>query len=193
MTNARDAAENKILDDYISEPAHDLATLERYLALYPDAADALHNLHFAMHTRGVAAAQLEGAEDEPWLDSAVARVQARLGAAPLDPFESKSPEQLAAVRQRLGIRAATFKGFCDRFVDVSTVPRHVLRELAHDLDRSLIELLAFLVQPPRMAASQSFRADGRPGAPAAKISFAQLLEQSNETEEVRRRLLEERD
>jgi hypothetical protein len=44
-----------------------------------------------------------------------------------------------------------------------------------------------------MAASQSFRADGRPGAPAAKISFAQLLEQSNETEEVRRRLLEERD
>jgi hypothetical protein len=193
MTNARDAAENKILDDYISEPVHDLATLERYLTLYPDAADALHNLHFAMHTRGVSTAESEGAEDELWLDAAVARMQGRLAAAPLDPFEGKSPEQLAAIRQRLGMRAATFKGFCDRFVDVATVPRHVLRELAQDLDRSLTELLAFLVQPPRMAASQSFRAEGLPSAPVAKITFAQLLEQSNESEEVRSRLLEERD
>lgn len=193
MTDAHSAAESKILDDYISEPVHDLATLERYLDVYPDAAEALHNLHFAMQTRGASSAELEGADDELWIDAAVARVQGRLGAVPVDPFEAKSPEQLAALRQKLGMRAATFKGFCDRFVDVATVPRHVLRNLAHDLDRSLTELLAYLAQPPRMAASQSFRAEGRPSAPAAKITFVQLLEQSNESEDVRSRLLEERD
>jgi hypothetical protein len=146
-----------------------------------------------MRTRGAAAMEPENSGDEVWLDTAVARMQSRLGAAPVDPFESLTPDQLLALRQKLGIRAATLKGFCDRFIDVATVPRHVLQDFANNLDRSLTEFLAFLVLPPRMAANQSFRADGRPSAPAVKITFAELLEQANESEEVRSRLLEEPD
>jgi hypothetical protein len=92
----------------------------------------------------------------------------------------------------LGIRAATLNGFRDRFVDAATIPRHVLQDFAEAVGQTLAEFLAYLAQPAQLA-NQSYRADGRPSAPNSKISFAQLLEQANESQDVRSRLLEDRD
>jgi hypothetical protein len=191
MTDDRLAAENRILDDYLSEPVQDRTTLERYLLLYPMHADALHDLHFSLLQHSEGAAIADQAVDAAWVNTAVARMRQRLDATPKDPFQGLTPAQLTAIREEVGIRAGTLAGFRDRLVDAATVPRRVLQQFAAAIGQGTAEFLAYLALPPKMAANQSFRAQGKPQAPAQKISFAKLMEDANEPDDVRARLLED--
>src|SRR5579863_8740568 len=115
MTDPRFTAENHVLDDYLSEPVQDRATLERYVRLYPAHADALHDLHFRIHQQK-GEAPTDDSVDEAWLDDAVSRMRRRLDAAPIDPFQGLTPAQLTTIREQIGIRAFTLSGFRDRLV-----------------------------------------------------------------------------
>jgi hypothetical protein len=128
MTDDREAAENRILDDYLSEPVQDRTTLERYLLLYPMHADALHDLHFSLLQHSDGAAIADQAVDAAWVDTAVARMRQRLDATPKDPFQGLTPAQLTEIREEVGIRAGTLAGFRDRLVDAATVPKRVLQQ-----------------------------------------------------------------
>ena len=189
MTDPRLAAEDRILDDYLSEHVQDRATLERYLRLYPAHADALYNLHFRIQQQRDAASA-DNVVDEKWLDHSVSRMRERLDALPKDPFQGLTPAQLMTIREKVGIRAGTLVGFRDRLVDTATVPNQVLQQFADAIDQRMAEFLAYLALPPKMAANQRFRAQGRPQASTKKITFAKLLEDANEPEDVRARLLE---
>jgi hypothetical protein len=191
MTDTKLAAENRVLDDYLSEPTQDRVTLERYLLLYPMHTDALHDLHFRILQQNDRATLANETVDEEWLDASVARMRQRLNATPSDPFQGLTQAQLNAIRENVGIRASTLVGFRDRLVDAATIPKHVLHQLADAVGQRAAEFLAYLALPPRVAPNQSFRAQGRPQASAAKITFAKLLEDANESEDVRSRLLED--
>jgi hypothetical protein len=190
MTDPRSTAENHVLDDYLSEPVQDRATLERYVRLFPAHADALHDLHFRIHQQKDAA-PTDDSVDEAWLDDAVARMRRRLDAAPIDPFQGLTQAQMRRIRETVGIRAFTLSGFRDRLVDSVTVPKHVLRQLADAVDQGMAEFLAYLAQPPKMAANLSFRSQGKPQGSLEKITFAKLLEDANEPNDVRDRLLKD--
>jgi hypothetical protein len=192
MTDTPHPSEDDVLNDFLSETAQDRTALERYLRLYPAHAGALLDLYGTV-TRQQQAADDESADlDEAWIAQSVARLRASFNAeAPADPFLCLSPIQFNAVKATLGMRSGTLTGFRDRLVDVATVPVRVLRDLAAALGTSLEGLTAFLAMPPRLAGAQSYRADGQPQAPSAKVSFEALMIAANETAETRARLLAE--
>ncbi len=201
MIDAPHPSEDDVLNDFLSEAAQDRATLERYLRLYPAHAGALLDLHGTV-TRQQQAAKDDStevdeawiAQSEAWIAQSVDRMRASLSASePADPFHSLDPIQFNAVKAALGMRSGTLTGFRDRLVDVATVPVRILRALAAALGASLEDLTAFLTLPQRLAAAQSYRADGQPQAPAAKVSFEALMIAANESPETRARLLAEDD
>jgi hypothetical protein len=191
MTSAIEKQEDKVLDDFLAEPAQDRQTLELYLKRYPEHAGALLDLFTTLTlTPAVPTASSSAPRDERWLGEAVGRLRRRLDAATVDPFQSLTPQAYAAVRTRLGVRSATLTGFRDRQVDLASVPQKFLQRLADALGASVDALRAYLAQPPRLAA-QSYRADTAPQVQATKISFEALLAAANEPPDVRHRLLSE--
>ena len=194
MTDKPNPSEDDVLNDFLSEAAQDRATLERYLQLYPMHAGPLLDLQFATTQQRDLETEKECLEpDEAWVASSVAKLRERLTvAAPADPFQNLSLASFNVVKAKLGIRSSTLTGFRDRLVNASTVPRHVLRELAEALGTGPDRFVAFLELPSRTAA-QSYRADGRPQVPGDKVTFEELLIASNEPHETRARLMEEGD
>jgi hypothetical protein len=194
LSGAPHPSEEDVLDDFLSETSRDPKTLARYLQLYPMHAGALLDLHYALERQALDPAEEREGPDDAWISQSVAALRTRLNTSTAtDPFQNLGRAGFNAVKAKLGVRSSTLTGFRDRLVTAASVPTHVLHALAEALGAGFDELVSFLELPARQAAAQSFRADGRPQPPRNKVTFAELLEATNEPPETRARLLGEGD
>jgi hypothetical protein len=196
MTDDRYQIE-EVLHEFAAEPVRDAGTLERYLRAHPSMAEALVDLSLELRLRDATAAT-SVPEDDAWLDASWNAFQStmaiRAAVTPIvDPFAALSTTRARDVRTRLGVPSGVMHGFRNRIVELASVPERFLRSLASELGSSLEDLRSFLSGPPRLAESMSFKADDAPEAPAAKVSFEQLLIDTRVPEEERSRLMADAD
>lgn len=184
-----------ILEDFAAQPRHDRATLEAYLARYPEHAGALLDLSHELRLQSRPEAYPLPEADEAWLEESWRRFSALAfpaQAAP-DPFAQLTAGQLADVRRHLDVPTAVVTAFRDRCVEASTVPLAFLRRFAKYLNASLDEFLAHLDGPPRLAAATSHKSGAAPQAPQEKMTFEAVLEDALVPAERRKALLTEGD
>lgn len=187
-----------ILEDFAAQPRHDRATLEAYLARYPEHAGALLDLSHELRLQSRPEACPIPEADEAWLEESWRRFSASAfpaeaaQAAP-DPFARLTAGQLADVRRDLDVPTAVVTAFRDRCVEASTVPLAFLRRFAKQLNASLDEFLAHLDGPPRLAAATSHKSGAAPQAPREKMTFEAVLVDALVPAERRKALLTEGD
>ena len=110
-----------------------------------------------------------------------------------DPFATMSSARQVEVRRALGVPTVVFNAFRDLQVDADSVPRPFLSRFADYLAVALQDLKDLLALPERTEPAMQFKADGRPGAAASKVKFADLLDQAMVPAERRAELLRDED
>jgi hypothetical protein len=176
-----DTKRDDILLAFSVEPTHDKATIERYLALYPQYAEDFIDL--LRELRSPLALRSNILEDE----SAVQSAWNALAAVPLpsvdatsvaNPFVGFSGPTFVALAEGLRIRRSILIALRDRLIDASSIPAPFLSRLARATQFPVEKLRGYLDLPAVVPAGASYKANEKPAAPA-KIDFEQLLNNSD--------------
>lgn len=176
--------EEEVLLAFSVEPSHDRTTLEQYLSLYPEHANALVDCSIELMidaSRGDDELQVSS---EQVVEQAWQQFQTTIGsaqnAAVADPFIQLTRSAFKSVAQRLNISNLLLMRFRDRAVDASTIPRQLVQRLAAELGATVDAVSAYLNNPPTMVSGLSFRSSVKP-AVTEQISFEQAVETSQLT------------
>ncbi|WP_445220484.1 hypothetical protein ACKWRH_10710 [Bradyrhizobium sp. Pa8] len=162
------------------EPLHDKATVERYLALYPQYAEDFIDLLGEL--RSPPALRSDVVDDE----DAVQRAWKTLTAVSppgldstsfANPFAGFTGPSFVALAKGLRIRRSILIALRDRLIDASSIPAPFLNRLAHATQFPAEKLRAYLNLPAIVSAGASYKSNEKPTAPA-KIDFTQLLDNS---------------
>lgn len=186
MTATKPSAD-AILDGFLAAYRQDRAALGTYCLKYPEKTSELVELAYEL------ALQETLAGDAPLDKTAEGWIAAELGASgPVgDPFATLNQTGFAKLRETMGVPTPVLNAFRNRLVAGGTVPLAFLERLADELGTELRSLANHLAGPPRLGKAASFKADGAPGAPATKLSFAELLDEVGVPADTRIRLLDE--
>lgn len=174
--------EEEVLMTFAVEPLHDRATLERYIAEYPQYRQALVDCAIEMMVDS-ARPEVELAPNDAVVDQAWARFQAEMApadAAPevvTDPFAKVGPTLFKALAKRMDLSSLFLVRVRGRAIAAATYPQRFIQRLAGELETSPKALLDFLRAPPTMAPGLSFRAAVKPEV-ADQISFETAVETS---------------
>jgi len=176
--------EEEVLLAFSVEPSHDRTTLEQYLSLYPEHANALVDCPIELMidaSRGDDELQVSS---EQVVEKAWQQFQTAIGsaqnAAVADPFVQLTRSAFKSVAQRLNISNLLLMRFRDRAVDASTIPRQLVQRLAGELGATVDAVSAYLNNPPTIVSGLSFRSSVKP-AVTEQISFEQAVETSQLT------------
>lgn len=186
-----------ILYAFAEAGTDDDATLADYIRRYPKFAGELIDL--AQELRAVEAdIDAPYVPDAAWETGAWARFATATGITDAestiaDPFATMSSARQVEVRRALGVPTVVFNAFRDLQVDADSVPRPFLSRFADYLAVALQDLKDLLALPERTEPAMQFKADGRPGAAASKVKFADLLDQAMVPAERRAELLRDED
>lgn len=178
-----DRNEEEVLLAYSVEPTHDRKTLEKYLADYPEYAEALIACSIELMvdaTRSVeTVATSENAVDRAWqrFQSAVRRPDE---ASIPNPFATLNPTAFKSLAKKLGINNLLLIRLRDRAIIAATIPRRFVQRLASELGATTDDVMDYLRSPPAMVSGHSFRSTVKP-AVTEQISFEKAVETSQLT------------
>ncbi len=196
MTDSRNDHAEDILLAFAVEQAHDNATLDRYLQLYPHLSGELIDLSLDLRLQ-LATGEITTPADEAWVEASLAAFRAtspvQAFAAVVDPFAHVSSQEMVSLRRALDVPSGVIQGFSSRLVDIASVPAWFVDALASGLRSTVDELRRFMAAPPRLASGVSYKADDAPSAEQEKITFEDLLKQCKVPDERRQQLLASQD
>jgi hypothetical protein len=186
-----------ILYAFAIEPTHGQDTLNRYLAQYPGLADELIDLAFELR---LAAVELPGdlaSAADPGMQSAWAEfincAPGKTEPARAGSFLSKFRGQgFADLANRMKVPRSILTAFRDRLVKPVSVPERFLCRFAEAAGSNLEEVREYLSYPPCIIGTAQFKADNKP-ALLAQVSFRQLVENTEMSDEQRKDLLQDCD
>lgn len=195
MTDSRNDSVEEILLAFTVEQAHDNATLDRYLQLYPHLSGELIDLSLDLRLQR-ATGEISTPTDEAWVEVSLAAFRATSpvqASAAIDPFANVSTQELVSLRRGLDVPSGVIQGFSSRLVDIASVPAWFVDALARGLRSTVDDLRRFMAAPPRLAPGVSYKADDAPSAEQQKITFEDLLKQCKVPDERRQQLLASQD
>lgn len=174
--------EEEVLMSFAVEPLHDRATLERYIAEYPQYTQALIDCAIELMLDS-ARPEAELAPNDAVVDLAWERFQAAMAPPDVtpevvaDPFAKVGPTMFKAIAKRLDLSSLFLVRVRGRAIAAATYPQRFIQRLAGELETSPMALLDFLRAPPTMAPGLSFRSAVKPEV-ADQISFETAVETS---------------
>ncbi|MDA9451087.1 hypothetical protein [Bradyrhizobium sp. CCBAU 21360] len=175
-----DIKREDILLAFSVEPLHDKATVERYLALYPQYTEDFIDLLGELRSPPVLRSDVVEDEDtvrRAW-DAFTAVPPRNLDSASIgNPFASFTGPTFVALAEGLRIRRSILIALRDRLINASSVPAPFLNRLARAMQFPAEKLRAYLDLPAVVPAGASFKSNENPAA-GTKIDFEQLLENS---------------
>ena len=192
MKPAVPTTEEDVLLAFTAEANQDRTTLESYLARHPQHAEALTQLAVELMLAPERPA-LACQPDAPAIDQAWNTFQSTL------PVETKSlgtvgsllaalsPTAFRTVAKELDVSPLFLSLVRDRAIQFSTIPRKFIEALAAALSATFEALTHDLQQQPMIAATQKFKADGKPEA-SDKISFTEAVALSHLTDDQQAKL-----
>ena len=173
--------EEEVLLAFSVEPTHDRATLEHYLAQYPEHAQALVDCLIELMLNASRAGEDVQVSSDKVVEQAWRQFQAAMGSASgsvnANPFAQLTPTAFKSMAKRLDISNLFLIRVRERAIDAATIPGRLVQRLAAELGATADAVSAYLGSPPAMVSSQSFRSNVKP-AVAAQISFEQAVETS---------------
>ena len=170
----------EVLLAFAVERAHDRATLERYLELYPRFAEDLVDLSHELRIEGRGIS--EAVEDEATVQRALRQLVGAPAQAATNPFDAIRGEAFADLADRLRVPRSLLIAFRDRLVVASTVPAAFAARVAHGSRTTVADLMKHLELPSLLAPQASYKSDGKPSA-AEKVAFDALLKANGVTDE----------
>ncbi|ADU68338.1 hypothetical protein [Pantoea sp. At-9b] len=183
------ASLEEVLESFSIEHDVGKATLQKYLAAFPEYANDLIDL-----SREIARISIEdeaplSESERRIINSAVTRIQNSPGKTAVDPFANLSAQEMRSLSKSLDIPRQVVMAFKERNVVAKSVPQGFLARLAEQLQVSVQQLFTSLEQP-HMEVVGSYKSDSKPGD-AEKITFELLLRDADMSEEEIRNLMEE--
>lgn len=175
-----DSKREDVLLAFSVEPSHDKATLERYLARYPqyaeDFIDLLHELRIQPLLSNNTVED-EAIVQHAWSSfAAIPPGQGHRASVP-NPFLSFTGPAFSALAMKLRIRRSILIALRDRLVTASSIPTPFFDRLVRAIGAPAEQLRAYFDLPAVVAMGASYKSDEKPEAPT-KISFEQLLDNS---------------
>lgn len=189
MTKSPTPPLEDVLDAFSVEPDLGKETLVRYLQEYPQYAEEIVDLSFEL-------SKPINRDDSPWTADELAEIEGawqqhgkgmRHAA---NPFEGLAADRLRQIATSLDVPRAVLSAFRERQVVVSSVPKKFLGKLAATLGQPVEAFMAFAQSVAPTPVARSYKSDTKPQA-AGKITFEQLLIQSQVPETKRQELLSE--
>ncbi|WP_338834553.1 hypothetical protein [Bradyrhizobium septentrionale] len=165
------------------EPVHDRATLERYLNHYPQFAEDLVDMSHELRIggRGVSGS----VEDDATVQRALKQLigaAAQVSGAAANPFDAFRGLAFAELADTLRVPRSILIALRDRLVIESSVPPAFAIRLARSARTTVADLMAYLQQPPVLAATANYKADQKPST-SGKVALDALLDASGVTPE----------
>jgi len=183
------ASLEEVLESFSIEHDVGKATLQKYLADFPEYANDLIDL-----SREIARISIE--DEAPLSESqsrlinfATTRIQNSPGKTAEDPFARLSAQEMRGLSKSLKIPRQIVMAFKERNVVAKSVPRGFLVRFVEKLQISVLQLFTSLEQP-HMEVAGSYKSESKPGE-AEKITFERLLQDAGLSEEEIRNLMEE--
>ncbi|WP_425652982.1 hypothetical protein ACPSLZ_10795 [Vibrio campbellii] len=179
-----------VLYDFSMEPEIDKHTLSRYVEQYPQFINELtelsHELTRADIDDGV---QLTDA-DEKLIEKAWQTHLQITQNLVSDPFENISVKELRGISSSLEVPRSVVSAFRDRKVLVESVPVSFITRFAGALNQTMEDFLIYLNGTGGGTAVRSYKSSVKPKQ-AERVTFEELLEQSEVDMAIRKKLLSE--
>jgi hypothetical protein len=181
-----------VLLAFAIEDQHDGATLERYLAQYPELADDLIDLSNELRLGRAFGPTDVAPENSADVDAAFNEL---LNAAP-DPahvpnlFSPYTGQAFAELARALNLPRSFLQPFRDRLVDPVSIPSRFIQRFANATRNNASLAKQYFAQPPVADAALNFKSDGKPGAPS-QVRFADLVAATSSLTDEQRSILEE--
>jgi hypothetical protein len=181
--NSRDPLEEDVLFAYAVEPAHDLATLERYVLRYPQFTQALIDcsieLEHSPSRGGRPKAMASASAEAAWKRFQTAMAQPVEPAS--NPFAHLNSQAFQALAAELKMNILLLMRLRDRTIRAATIPGQLIRMLAGKLAVRPEEMKGFLNSAPPLAVEGvQFKSAAKPTA-APQIDFAEAVRTSQLT------------
>lgn len=175
-----DTERDDVLLAFSVEPLHDKATLERYLALYPQYAEDFIDLLSELRNPTILRSNVVDDESDAqraWNAFSAVPPRSLDSASIISPFAGFTGQSFVALAERLRIRRSILIALRDRLVKASSIPAPFLNRLALATQFTTENFRAYLDLPAVVSAGASYKSNEKPTAPA-KIEFIQLLDNS---------------
>lgn len=183
-------SEEEVLLAFAVEPKRDRATLERYLAEYPEYASALVDCALEIVTLPTEISPVTVAESE--VEAAWQKFRTDLAptskTAEESPFAKLTPTAFRNLAAQLGINNLLLVRIRDRGIRAASIPVAFVRQLAGELKSPFDVVAGYLERPPSLAAASAFRSAGKPTA-TSQVEFADAVKSSQLSPEQQKRLL----
>lgn len=186
------ASREAVLDAFAVELEPGRATLERYLRLYPEYAEALIDLSLVIDLSLERSREYPD-ESAPLSDEDLAIIDAawslHAAARPVaaDPFAPMSIADWRSLAQVLDVPRQVVTALRERRIVLTSIPRRFLGQLAEAMRSSVAEL-EVAWGPVPVAATRSYKADGKPVA-GEQVTFEQVLIEAGVSPDRRAQLL----
>jgi len=186
--NQSDISVDQVLELFALEPSIDGATLINYMKKYPQFAEELAMLSNEIFLFNNIKERELTVEDDQIIEAAWARIQAQEGAAITNPFANLSVQRVREISQVLKVPRQIITAFRERTVEVASVPKKFMSNLASVLNITMQHLQQSHMLPAQQF--RSFKADNKPTEPA-KVTFERLLRDTDLTDEEIKLLMED--
>ncbi len=177
--------EEEVLLAFSVEPAHDLATLERYLQRYPQFCSALLACRLELEVAG--SGHFRPVKPGKSADQALERFSRLVGIAQCNPFASLNSVALRSLAAAMNMDVPFLVRLRDRAIAATTIPKALIRMLAEQLRVSPADLSTYFQLTPTYGDTNS-KAQGKPG-PAPQVDFAEAVRVSRLTDAQKQALL----
>lgn len=185
-----------ILYAFAVEASHDRATLERYLRQYPELAEELIDLSSELRLNDAITSEPATDQADPGLEAAWTEF---LGCTPEKPaaagaadfFSRYRGQAFASLATAVKIPRSILVALRDGLVD-PPIPKGTIRRIASAASEPFETVLSSLSRPQETPAALAFKSDEKPG-PQRRITFRQLVLDTEMTDEQRLLLLKECD
>jgi len=179
---------DQVLELFALEPSIDGGALMRYLKKYPQFAEELvlfsNEIFLVKNTEE----RKLTAEDEEAIEAAWTRIQSGIVPVVTDPFAHLPVQKVREIAQTLNVRRQVITAFRERTVEVTSVPKKFLKNLASLLNITTQHLQQSLTLPPQQL--RSFKAESKP-TEAGKVTFERILRDADLSEGVIKSLMED--
>lgn len=190
MANIQVPPIEDVLNAFALEHDHGKETLERYLQEYPQYADEIVDLSFALERPINLESTSLTTYDLDMIEAAWQKHGKKL--LPVaNPFDGLSVEQLRYIATVLDVPRSVLSAFRERQIIISSVPKKFCLRLATALGQSIDIFLAFaesVVAPT--PALRNYKSDSKPKA-EKQVTFEQILIEAHVPEKKRQELLSE--
>ncbi len=188
---SHDETQENILFAFAVEPNHNRETLDRYLKKYPQLANELIDLSSELRLQASSPQPPATPIDDPGFEDAWAT------------FSSVVPDTIPAANPFVSFRGQEFVQMCaslvlprsvvialrDRLLEPESIPARLVSSIARLADFESDAVRQYFAQPPTTPTTVAFKANKKPGE-MERISFKQLIEDTELTEEQRKSVTE---